>query len=454
MNPNTTQKDELVIPSIRMTRESLRRLDLGSPMRLRLEDDISSACGAFSCYSKPGTILSLPSTHILSPKRHLIQGSVLNVLSMSMFEDEADDSISFRYGAYLEYWREGHSNSVSPKYKDLREEMTNNNVVRISSEKYDELYVKAEELLINRPLVAKQVGNSNKICGIKDGSTASVEHIIALLIYTDFQYHQCELKKQCRKLSANEPLRELIRRNSEIYHWCKLIKELCIFYGETMGKDDVLYSGMGEYLMFDSLCTRFECPISTSTKLDVATRFAKGAIILKFRRGSANTKTLDVTEYSCFGKDESERLVAGSSLQIVDILINKKSHKTYISALKMLEQIMNGHFIDGDDKITLELISLLRYAVSPTLTDKLKNLNLMDPFYVFLEDEVYDSDAIMEDIVDEDSSGIFERFGSSLFAQVHKCSRDHTGVRCQILKSPILRSHVDDAFSVLPILRL
>ena len=385
-------------------------------------DDISTAYGAFSNCSKPRTIRS---NRAKSPG---LRESDSNVLSKSTFENESGDSNSFRHGEYLEYWRQGHTNSVRPKYNDLREEMTKNNVARISTEKYDEMYQKADMSLAKRPLIAKRVGNNNELCGIEEGSAPSVEHIIALLIYTDFTYHQREFKKQCRKLSADESLAKLVRRNSEIYHWCKLIKELCIFYGEIMGENDVLYTGIGEFLMFDSLCTRFECPISTSTKLDVATRFAKGAIILKFKRGSANTRTLDVTGYSCFGRDESECLVAGSTLQIVDILIHKKSHKTYVSALRMFEQIMNGHFIDGNERTASQLISMLQDAMSPTLRDQLRNLNLQSSFYIFLEDEGYDSDAVMVDIAEQTSSAISKSFGPILFRQVRKCSSDYAGI--------------------------
>ena len=387
-----------------------------------LGNNASATYGRFSHISRSnsGSITKSPSSPPQLPH------------SKGTFENELGDSKSFRYGEYLEYWRPGHSNSVRPKYKDLREELTKNNVAQITAEQYEKLHSKAQKLLTEKPLIAKRVGNNNRICRIEEGSSPSLEHIVALLIYTDFTYHQCEFKKQCRRLSVNESLEELINRNSEIYHWCKLIKELCIFYGEIMGENAVLYSGMREFLMFDSLCTRFECPISTSTKLDVAKRFAKGAIVLKFKRGSVNTKTLDVTKYSCFGRDESERLVTGSTLQIVDILINNQSHKSYVSALRMLEQIMNGHFIDGDEnnhKITSKLISLLRYAISPTLTDKLRNLNLADSFYIFLKDEGYDSDAVVEDTVEDTSSEICKCFGSSLFSQVQKCSSDHAGIR-------------------------
>ena len=278
---------------------------------------------------------------------------------------ETEGQNPFRYGVYLEYWREGCTNSVVPKYKDLREELIRNDIARITEEKYKKLHQKALDLLNKQPLTAKRVGNNNEICGIKEGSHPSVDHIIAVLVYTDCTYHQCEFKKKCRRLYDDEPLEDVVRRNREIYHLCRLLKEMCIFYGETMSEDDVLYTGLDDMLIFGSLCTRFECPISTSTKLRVAKTFASGGVILRFKRGSANTKILDVTGYSSRRK-ELERLVTGSTLRIVDIYIDGKWCKSWISALRMFEQIANGHFIDDDqDSVAMEkLLSLFTYIKS------------------------------------------------------------------------------------------
>ena len=354
-----------------------------------------------------------------------IKISKLDDQGSSLSPTVEEDFQSFRYGEYLEYWRKGFRNSVTPQYKDLRDEMTRNKVLAISKKQYDELHQKAEKLLKLKPLYAKRVGNNNKICVIEEGSLPSVEHIIALLMYTDFTSHQREFKKQCRRKSANESLKELVDRNSEIYHWCKLIKELCIFYGEIMGEDEVLYTGIGETLLFDSLCTRFECPISTSTKLRVAKTF--GSIILKFKRGSARTKIFDVTEFSNFGKkshlNEHERLVAGSTLNIVDIVINGTSQTKYVSVFKMFEQIIYGHFIEWNEQTAVVLQDLAKCLVSP-LKDTLNKM-FPEQLSVFLVKESYDSDSIIDDVEDKDSSLIYERFGSSIFSKVEKTTKDY-----------------------------
>ena len=142
--------------------------------------------------------------------------------------EEVDLNV-FRYGEYLEYWRNRGGNRVWPKYTNLKQELLHNKVANITEVQYKELHKKAERLLQGTSLKAKRVGSNNKVCGIEVGSAPTVYHMIALLIYTDFKNHQFQFKKQCRRLYTNKPLRDLVRGNSEIYHWSKLIKEMCIF---------------------------------------------------------------------------------------------------------------------------------------------------------------------------------------------------------------------------------
>ena len=116
--------------------------------------------------------------------------------------------------------------------------------------------------------------------------------------------------------------------------------------------------------MFDSLCTRFECPISTSTGKGVARTFAgEGGVILKMKRDSKKTRCFDPVNAGFEKKKhEKERIVVGSSLRIVDIcdVAKNKWHKSYISALKMFEQIVSGHFIDGGENTAKKLLSLVK----------------------------------------------------------------------------------------------
>lgn len=148
---------------------------------------------------------------------------------------------SFQYGVYLEYWRPDFKNSVKPKYDDLRDELLNNKWASIGSAQYARLLESARQMLQVNPLKAKYVGPVNKICGVKEGDVITVEHIIASIVYTDLNGGRtsAEFKKHCRRLK-DEPLHEIVERNREIAHWCRLMKELCIFYGDPMDEGQVV----------------------------------------------------------------------------------------------------------------------------------------------------------------------------------------------------------------------
>ena len=75
----------------------------------------------------------------------------------------------------------------------------------------------------------------------------------------------------------------LSSKNSQIAHWCRYLKEACMFYGQSM-KNKTFYTGLNPKLLFKSLKQHFECPISTTTEISVAEQFCDGdGIILKLK---------------------------------------------------------------------------------------------------------------------------------------------------------------------------
>ena len=85
---------------------------------------------------------------------------------------------------------------------------------------------------------------------------------------------------------------DFIRRNSEIAHWCRYLKECCMFYGKTMSSKMVVYTGLKQKLMFDSMQQHFQCPLSTTTDATIANQFADGTngIILMMKRANPKTR--------------------------------------------------------------------------------------------------------------------------------------------------------------------
>ena len=324
-------------------------------------------------------------------------------------------SSGFSFGVYLEYWRRNKNNSVWPKYSTLREELTKNRHSTITEEQFETLLRQCVKLRERHPFSAKDIGTMNIVCGILPGSIMTVDHVICIKLYTDFTVQQAIFKKHCRRLYKGEPIVSVIRRNKEIAHWSRLLRECIMFFGENMTASDVVYCGLNALLIFRSLHQRFECPLSTTMQISVAQHFAgeDGGVILKLKRSNPKTRYLDVSPFTLF-KHEDERLFSGSTLKIVDIFIGLQSLKKYINALRMLEQIANGHIIDFGVQTGGLLLSLLRRVVALSVMEVLTECISDHDLGQYLEEEDYDTDAVLDDIeIVDDSNAIMAMGGNS-----------------------------------------
>lgn len=183
-----------------------------------------------------------------------------------------------------------------------------------------------------------------------------------------------------------------------------------------MKPNDTVYCGMNRRLLFRSVYHRFESPLSTSTALEVAQRFAarnvsaEGGIILKLKRSNSKTRYFDVAPFSAHPK-EKEWLFMGSTLKIVGIALTKGKRQfftTIMAALLMFEQIINGRFVDDNKNGRGMLLGLLRRASEESVFDSLRTSKEAAERQLdsFLQEESYDTDAILMDIDRTDCSFI------------------------------------------------
>ena len=127
-------------------------------------------------------------------------------------------------------------------------------------------------------------------------------------------------------------------------------------------------------------------------------------MVLKLKRANPQTRYLDVANYSVY-TEEKEKLFMGSTLKIVDILIGRQWLTLFVSALSILEQIIDGHFIDSDVEAREFLLAIINKIVSLSLMDLLSvQLNVKSAQY--LNDQLYDTDAILFDVEDGNESNI------------------------------------------------
>ena len=220
----------------------------------------------------------------------------------SEMKDNEGYSTNFSFGMYLNYWEDKEDNSVIPKYETLKEELINNKHATITEKQYYGLYKECRALYIKKKkeiqlLKAQDIGVNNKKYNVPKGTPITINHLIALKLYTDYTNTQMELRRHCRKCNESESLKDFIKRNSEIAHWCRYLKECCTFYGKVMSSKMVVFTGLKQKLMFDSMQQHFQCPLSTTIDVNIANQFADGSngIILMMKRANPKTRYVHKT---------------------------------------------------------------------------------------------------------------------------------------------------------------
>ena len=171
---------------------------------------------------------------------------------------------------------------VAPKWTNLKEEALNNTSCSFSRRQFNDLLEKATAKLKSwnkdpkarkltalgdLPAFLSSLIFCDKAFGIKHCTPIKVEHIIALLMYTDFDQHSRLFSASFRKSSPYETVADLVERHRQYYHWGKLLRELIEAYGEWLVFSQIkyLYHGVSAELLFDSL--QLFGPVSTTASL-------------------------------------------------------------------------------------------------------------------------------------------------------------------------------------------
>ena len=294
---------------------------------------------------------------VAQSQKILINDKFMNRFLKSTPTNNNDNFIhDFGFGVDLNFWNSDNNAEsiyVPSRYNTLKQELLKNNIYKISTFKYYSIYEKCLTEIKknnNNILRANYIGNNlNDLYGVNEGDIFSINHMISIKIYTDNNDIQYKFKMQCR-YDEKESIQQFIDGISEISHWCRYIKECCLFYSKFIKKKECLYIGIDSYLMFNSLYLDFKSPISITNDLNILLSSIdnnnKKGIILKLKQYDGNAKYFDASILSHFPQ-QKEMILMGSSLTIIDILINGKWNKYYILSIRLLEQILSGKFIQN-----------------------------------------------------------------------------------------------------------
>eukprot|EP01084_Bolivina_argentea_P295845 509467_1 len=188
---------------------------------------------------------------------------------------------------------------------------------------------------------------------IKEGLNICINHMLSVLLYTNYNNLPYEFGKTFRKISADETDESLKKRHSEFAHFGKYLKETIDCFGddtEEFRGNRTIYHGIDQLALFPGLDVYFYGPTSTTTALEVAVYFANhnGTIIEIQTNKYTMVNNFDCCLWSDF-PSESEKLYMSMKffMEIVDLVEVQTAihYNQWISALKIFERMLTGGLV-------------------------------------------------------------------------------------------------------------
>ena len=141
---------------------------------------------------------------------------------------------------------------------------------------------------------------------------AKVEHLIAIICYTDFTALSSDFTRTFRKISPYESREQVQKRNGKYWYWSKYLRDAVWKYGlwYERGLRGPFYTGMSWKMNMPQFTIYLVSPTSTSVHIEVALKFAsRSGIIIEFdnpENTSSGAKCIDCSWISRY-KEEDER---------------------------------------------------------------------------------------------------------------------------------------------------
>ena len=253
------------------------------------------------------------------------------------------------YGAIENSWNKDEARNefyIKPKYGNFKEEIRNYQFIDFRKQYENEVFIKASkymETLAVRSILCAPPADFWSIgikYGVSHGSRITIQHIISVMLYTDYTDLSASFTSSFRKHEAFETFNRTKSRNRRYWWWSKFLMETVQIYGETgnavcsrderysyHGRGPIMpgrgsrliekgtlkgpfFCGMSRTMIMPQFQISLLSPTSTSCHIEVAMKFSgESGIIIQFdneRQPAQHVKGFDVSSFSRY-KEEDER---------------------------------------------------------------------------------------------------------------------------------------------------
>eukprot|EP01083_Nonionella_stella_P101748 288722_1 len=189
------------------------------------------------------------------------------------------------------------------------------------------------------------------------GSILGYEHLVSLILYTDFSQLSADFSRSFRKTSAFEPLSLVKRRNRKYWWLSKLLREAVECFGRCKDQRDTnaglagpFYCGTSRVMVIPQFNIRLYSPTSTSKQIEIALKFsgAKGMVLQLNNVSGGDRDILRAFDCSWISRypEEDERLFCGGfhriAMESVRIRETTQNFHAFVRAVYYLDAMLTG----------------------------------------------------------------------------------------------------------------
>eukprot|EP01084_Bolivina_argentea_P256127 431114_1 len=282
---------------------------------------------------------------------------------------------AYSFGQQFFYWKyyKDHKWFITPKYKNLQEELLQNNMYKMEKIIWDEECQNATDKLQCDDKVKALRSNNvfHDKYDIPENIEISMNHLLSILFYCNTDELQRIFSSTYRIFeNINESDDDFKGRHSNYFHFGKLLREVVDVFGMVLVDDELtLYHGINHPLYFDKMRAKFYCPTSTSKNRVIAAEFAgDNGMILEFGKYERNAFYFDcfVSSYA----RESEYLFIGgyAAIKIKNILHFISKTNTIENYAQHLLFIQCFFSVISNQSIESQILSSIQYKKNNMLS--------------------------------------------------------------------------------------
>eukprot|EP01084_Bolivina_argentea_P234149 394209_1 len=245
---------------------------------------------------------------------------------------------------------------IHEKYQSFKQEITNKTS-----------YITIDQFLVTLTKAKKHYGSGYCRDHLKgSGNLLSMHHLLAVMIYCNFDLLQNKFSETYRKIEPHEPPSSVIDRHSEFYWLGKYLKEAVNEHGSRIGDQNVVtnfYRGINQHMVFPELSVsegvRIHAPLSTSSAFEVAANFSsQKGLIIEFQMENSRWERLwtKCTSKSCgyfscdwlsmYGNEKECLFIQNNYRLRFNNIVNTVHNVEYssiLNAMRCIDMVMAGN---------------------------------------------------------------------------------------------------------------